>query len=389
MSSADTPAESGSPEPSDPALLQASSARVAESNDDAPELTAPHVRSRTLLLLLVVIALLYTCYLASELIVPILLAVFLALCGNPIVAGLKRLWIPRWLGALLLISGGISAAVLGASVMLTPASDWIRQAPTELREHLPKLRALTKPIEEANRATETIQQMTDVGTPAPTSVRVVEPTRHNLVTLLTDAPRTLASILAVVFLSFFFLIYGDSLARHLVTVTPGWRRKRITVTILRAIQTDISRYMLTVTAINLGLAGVTAAALWLIGLDPRNALLWGSIGGLLNFAPYVGPLVSAIALTLVGLIQFDALGQALLVPGAFLLLHLIESQFVTPLVLGRRMAISPVIVLLWLFLWGWMWGIAGLLLAVPMLVCFKICCDRVEGLRGWATMMEP
>jgi predicted PurR-regulated permease PerM len=185
------------------------------------------------------------------------------------------------------------------------------------------------------------------------------------------------------------MVYGEDLLRKFVTVVPGWRQKRVTVDILRSIQNDISRYMLTITLINLGVAIATGLALYWIGLEPLDALLWGCVAGVLNFAPYVGPLVAAIAFTLVGLVEFSSLGHALLVPGVFLALHLVEGQFVTPLILGRRMAISPVILLLWLFLWGWMWGIAGLLLAVPMLVCFKIYCSRIEGMKGWAMMMEP
>jgi predicted PurR-regulated permease PerM len=380
------------------AAAEAAEAAVTEAEvaADAAEAVATtqaalpvRARTRSLLVILVAIAVLYTCFLARELIVPVLLAVFLALCGNPIVARLQRVWIPRWISALAVVLGGLAAAVLAGSFMLAPAAEWLREAPRELRQHLPALRELTKPIEEATKATESLEKLAEVGPPAPPPVRVIEPSRRNLVSILTEAPRALASVLAVLILSYFFMVYGEDLLRRFVTVVPGWRQKRVTVDILRSIQNDISRYMLTISVINIGVAIATGLALYGIGLAPLDALLWGTVAGVLNFAPYVGPLVAAIAFTLVGLVEFSNLGQALLVPGAFLVLHLIEGQFVTPLILGRRMAISPVILLLWLFLWGWMWGIAGLLLAVPMLVCFKIYCSRVEGMKGWAMMMEP
>lgn len=374
------------------AVTEAEVAADAAESVASTEAALPfRARTRTLLAILVVIVSLYTCFLARELIVPILLAAFLALCGNPIVARLQRLWIPRWISALAVVLGGLAATVFALSLMLAPAADWLREAPRELRQHLPALRELAKPLEEANKATASLEKLAEVGPAAPVAppVRVVEPPRRNLVTMMSAAPRTLASVLAVLILSFFFMVYGEDLLRRFVTVVPGWRQKRITVDILRSIQNDISRYMLTISLINLGVGIATALALYGIGLEPLDALLWGSVAGLLNFAPYVGPLVAAIAFALVGLVEFSSLGQALLVPGVFLVLHLIEGQFVTPLILGQRMAISPVILLVWLFLWGWMWGIAGLLLAVPMLVCFKIYCSRVEGMKGWAVMMEP
>ena len=385
-------AASAAAEAAEAAATEAEVAADAAESVSTTEATLPlRARTRTLIAMLVVIIGLFTCYLARELIVPILLAIFLGLCGNPIVARLQRLWVPRWISAMAVVLGGLAAAVLAGSFMLAPAADWLREAPRELRQHLPALRELTKPIEEATKATESIEKLAEVGPPtaSPPPIRIIEPSRRNVVSFLTEAPRALASILAVLILSYFFMVYGEDLLRKFVTVVPGWRQKRVTVDILRSIQNDISRYMLTITLINLGVAIATGLALYWIGLEPLDALLWGCVAGVLNFAPYVGPLVAAIAFTLVGLVEFSSLGHALLVPSVFLALHLVEGQFVTPLILGRRMAISPVILLLWLFLWGWMWGIAGLLLAVPMLVCFKIYCSRIEGMKGWAMMMEP
>lgn len=349
-------------------------------------------RTRTLIAILVVLVVLYTCYLASELIVPIVLAIFLGLCGNPIVARLQPLRVPRWLSALLVVAGGVLFTGYSASMLLPPAADWVRAAPQELRHHIPRLRELARPFEEANKATESLGQLTDLGPAAVAQkpVQIVEQKqRSTMLTMLAGAPRLVGSMLAVMILSYFFMVYGEDLLRRLVTVVPGWRQKRITVDILRSIQADISRYIFTITVINLVVAIVTAGALAALGLDPMDAVLWGIVAGAMNFAPYIGPLVACLAFLLVGLVQFDTLAQAMLVPGVFLLIHLIEGQLVTPVILGRRMAISPVILMVWLFLWGWMWGIAGLLLAVPMLVCFKIYCSRVEGMKAWATMMEP
>jgi predicted PurR-regulated permease PerM len=378
-------------------IADAAATEAAVAADAAEALGVPsaplplRARTRTLLGVLVLIAVLFTCYLARELIVPVLLAVFLGLAGNPIVSRLRRWYVPRFVGALAVVSGGLAALIVGGSLLLPSAAAWMRQAPNELRHHMPTLRELTKPFEEATKATASLQQMTEVGPPAPSTapVRVIEAQRTSLLALLSDAPRAMASVLAVLILSFFFMVYGEDLLRRFVTVVPGWRQKRVTVDILRSIQSDISRYMLTISAINAVLAAAVAAVLMWIGFAPQDALLWGVVAGVLNFAPYIGPMFTAIALVLVGMVEFDNLSQAMLPAAAFLGLHLVEGQFITPMVLGRSMAISPVILMLWLFLWGWMWGIAGLLLAVPMLVCAKIYCSRIDALKSWALMMEP
>lgn len=375
-----------------PARPVAAAPPVAATADAAPTATdspRPFARSRSAIVFMAVLLALYTCFLAQGLIVPVLIAAFLALCGNPIVSRLHRLRIPRWISSLAVVCGGLAAAVLLGSMMLAPAADWLREAPTELRQHIPKLRALAQPIQDATRAAESLQRATEDGAQQPQPVRVLERSGGGMLSMMTTAPKALGTVLAVTILWFFMMIYAEDLLRRFVTVVPGWRRKRVTVDILRAIQTDISRYVLTVSVINTGLGIATGIALWAIGLPWEDALLWGVVCALFNFAPYIGPMLAALGLFVVGLVHFPTIGEALLPPGVFLFLHMIEGQIITPLILGRRMAISPVILLLWLFLWGWMWGIAGLLLAVPMLVCFKIYCSRVESLRSFALMMEP
>src|SRR5690606_16623893 len=119
-----------------------------------------------------------------------------------------------------------------------------------------------------------------------------------------------------------------------------------------------------------------------------SPLLWGLLAGLLNYAPYVGPLVMAVLLALAGLLQFDTLGAAMLPALAYLGLNAVEGQFLTPMLLGGRLSLNPVIILLWLMFWGWLWGIPGFLLGVPMLVAFKIICSRIVALQAWSTMLE-
>lgn len=339
--------------------------------------------------ILAVLALAYTAWLAGSLVVPILVAMFLALIGNPLVSLLRRFWVPRWIGSLAVVFGGLALLVLVASVLVEPAAEWVQQAPSEVRQHAPTLRALTAPFEEANRAaTESLLELSGRAEPVPQQAPVAD-ADTDLVAVLSGTPITAASIGVIVLLSYFFLVYGHGLQQRVVSLFPDRARQRLTVDILRTIQREVSRYIFTITIINLTLGMATAAALWALGLDIEDALLWGCFVALLNYAPYVGPLVAVIALTLVGMVAFPDLWHALLVPGVYLVLNILEGQFLTPIILGQRMRISPLVLVLWLLVWGWMWGVVGLLLAVPMLVTLKIVASRIEGWRGWATVMEP
>ncbi len=353
-----------------------------------PILTPPRVRRDIALTALLVLALFYTAWAASDVLVPVVLAMAIALITNPAVSLLERLWLPRWLGALGVLLGGLAAFVLLASVLVQPAAQWLGRAPSEIRQHAPKLRELTKPFAEANRAAnQSISELT--GTP-PSKTAETAPANPapDLWSLVAGAPIMLATIGGILLLAYFFLLYGETLQRRAINVMPTRLQQRITLDILRSFQVEVSRYVLTVSLINLALGIATALALWAVGLDPRDALLWGLLAGLLNFAPYAGPLIGLIALTLVGLVEFSDLTRALMVPGAFLVLTSIEGQFLTPMILGRQLSLSPLVILLWLVLWAWLWGILGILLAVPMLVCFKIVAARVEGWRGWAEVIE-
>ena len=198
-----------------------------------------------------------------------------------------------------------------------------------------------------------------------------------------------ASVLAVVLLTFFFMVYGENLQRHAIALLPDRQQKKVTVEILHAIETEMSRYVLTISIINALLGLVYAACLYfLLALPPDEALLWGTMAAILNFAPYVGPLIGMVVMLAMGFLSFDGNWTSLLPAVLYLGLHTLEGQLVTPIVLGRRMALSPLLLILALMVFGWMWGILGLLLAVPLLVCVKIVLARIDGMQGWARRLE-
>ena len=361
---------------------------TAMDDDDAQIPNAPPAnprpRASAAVVVIAVVLVGTVLWAAQDLILPVLLSMFFALIGNPIIRVLQRVWIPRFLAALLVLAGGLLLAGALGNQLIDPAGEWVRQAPRELKQLAPKLREMVKPVQEANRAAENFARAAG-GESKP--VQVVRTEINDPYRVLTTTPRKLASVLAVVLLTFFFMAYGDNLQRNAIALLHSRQQKKLTVDILQSIEAELSRYVLTISLINAVVGLIFAIALNLLGLPLPEALLWGTMAALLNYAPYVGPLVGIAIMLLIGMTEFDGL-QALAPSGIYLMLHTLEGQLVTPIVLGRRMRLSPLVLILALMVFGAMWGIIGLLLAVPLLVCVKLILARTEGMEGWARLLE-
>ncbi|MGY0797494.1 AI-2E family transporter [Lysobacter sp. A286] len=375
-----TPAP-GSPEPATGATVVGAHPDPAE-----PSLSSVRPRASAALMILAILAVGFTLWAAQTVVLPILLAVFFALIGNPIIRGLRRLYIPRALGALLVLVGGMAGTAALGVQLVEPASEWARQVPRELRQLAPKLREMTKPMQAANEAAADIARATDTGDGKP--VRVVRTEVNNPYKALTTTPLMLASGLAVVLLTFFFMVYGENLQRNAISLLPTRQQKRVSVEIMQSMEREISRYVLTISLINIAVGLALAGALYLLQVPLAEALLWGTMATVLNFAPYVGPLIGIIIMLMMGFVAFDELWMSLLPAGIYLFLHTLEGQILTPVVLGRQMRLSPLVLILALMVFGSLWGIIGLLLAVPLLVCVKIVLARIDGLEGWAKLLE-
>ena len=331
------------------------------------------------LVLLSVLAVLAACYLAQEIISTIMLALLFSLLFSPLAGVLQRLHLPRALASGLIVLVIIGASVFALYSLAQPAKDWIAKAPAAIHSVSQRFKEWRGPVQQAQKATESLNDLT--GTPPGNAQQVVvKDTTNPLAALAAGTPRVLESIAATILMIFFFLSSGDNFLRRLVEIAPGMTEKKIVVSIARDIQKEMSRYLQTITIINLGLGCATAIAMALLGVP--NALLWGAMAFLFNFAPYIGATVSAVVLATVGFSTFyDSLGHAFAVPGTFLILAFIEGQLVTPTIIGRRLALNPVVVFVWLLVWGWLWGLIGILLAGPLLACFRIICQHTEALR--------
>jgi len=232
-----------------------------------------------------------------------------------------------------------------------------------------------RPFQAATEATRELGKLTQMDS-SQAQVRVVDTSPGLLTQALSAAPSVLAGVVISIFLTFLFLLHGDDLLRKFVMLAPHLRAKRDMVEATRHAQRELSMYVITITLINAGLGLATAGALYLMHV--HDPLLWGGVAAVLNFAPFIGPLLTMAALTVVGFTEFSSPSLALAVPAVFLGLHMIEGQLLTPHLVGRRMALDPVVVFVSLILLGWMWGVAGLLIAVPLLTCAKIVAERME-----------
>lgn len=345
--------------------------------------TRRHLRAiRILLNGMLLLALLYTVTLTRALLIPLVLAAFIGLALNPIVATGARFRLPRWLTAIVLMSGLVVGIGAGVGALAQPAMGWFHGAPSAIRSFVPKFRSVTKPLEAANRATQTL---------VTGSSRTVKPQPPAFTITAWDvvstAPKILAAVLSVLLLVFFFLIYGDTMLRRLVELTPSFAYKRHAVSIVRSFQVEVSRYLLTALLINASLGAITAGMLWLYKVP--DAMLWGAVAMFANFIPYVGAIFTTLLLAFVSMLYAKNAELEVFLPAlTFAAITIVEGNLITPLIQGRSMRLSPIAILLWLLVWGWLWGIPGALLAVPMLTCAKLICERIRGWEWFALIVS-
>ncbi|WP_341707897.1 AI-2E family transporter [Halopseudomonas sp.] len=355
---------------------------------------------------LLALACLYTLYFAKSLLLPVVVAALFALLLSPLVAVFKRFHVPRTFSALLLLAAIGGPFTLLGSQLAEPAQKWWERLPelsAQLSDELDAFgRKLTPSEAPAPQTVEPQQGFRLFGwlreepaapaTAAPAngdpalSDRVMQGGMEVMVKALGATPAVLAQFFTFLVLVLFMLIFGPSLYSTFIQVFPQVRDKQAATDLLEQVQRELSRYILTVSLINTLLGAVTAGVLAL--MEVEDALLWGVMVGLLNFAPYVGPVIGMLVLCLAGIVQYGPGLEALLPALVFFCINLVEAQFVTPTVLGQRMRLHPLVLMLWLILWGWLWGVVGVLIAVPLLVCLKLAADRMHLLQHWVKLIE-
>ena len=325
---------------------------------------------------LLVLAVLYTLYFARAFLLPIVLAVLLDFLLSPIIRTLKRARIPEPLGAALLLLVLLGALGAGIYTLAEPARSWMAKAPQSISRVEARLQELRKPVEQVTRTAEQVEAATEVGKPGPQEVVLRGPRLSER--LFGTTQSLLTGALETIILLYFLLAAGDLFLQKLIKVLPQLKDKKKAVAIARETEASISTYLFTVALVNVGLGIVVTLVMLLIGMP--NAVLWGALAALAEFIPYIGATIMLTLLAMAGLVTFPTLGHALLVPGAYLAVNLLQANFISPAVLGRRLTLNPVAILVGLVFWWWIWGVGGAFIAVPLLATFKIFCDHIESL---------
>ncbi|HYP69798.1 MAG TPA: AI-2E family transporter [Variovorax sp.] len=389
-------------EPTAPPLPQAPVAAPEAAQADAPtsepgpERVLLHmpvdVRSAALIFL-AVLAGVFALRWAAAVFIPLMLSLLLTYALAPLVDKLGQWHVPRWLGAavvLLALGGGLGWTGYRLSDSASELLDALPAAAQKLRQAVrSKPAGASNPLDTVQKAATQLEQAAQENAAKVTAPRgvqrvVIERPGFNVRDYLVSG--TLGLITAVgqltliAFLTYFALCSGDTFRRKLVRMAgPSLQKKRITVKVLDDITSQIERYLLVqiLTSAIVGLA--TGVAFWALGLE--NAAVWGIVAAVTNLIPYVGSLIVMAASALVAFLQFNGIEMALAVGGVSLLIHTLVGNLLTPWLTSRTSRMNPVAVFVGVIFWGWLWGIWGLLLGVPVLMVVKAVCDRVEDLQ--------
>ena len=373
-----------------PVVRDARAARqqASEPAREEPPATSQPVRRRITSVAvtgLFVLAVFYTLYFARDVVLPIVLAALLTLVLTPVMRVLISMKVPKALGAAIVVVGLLVALSMGASLLMQPASEWMARAPETLSQLEEKLRTLKRSVEEMSKAAEKVE---DIASPSRAAQAAAPPAAQPTLAsrVFSAAQKVFVVAAPTVVLLYFLLATGDLFLRKLVKVLPTLADKKRAVTVAHTVQDELAIYLFTITCINAGLGVATGVAMYLLGMP--NPALWGVMVALLNYLPYLGPLIGLTVLTVVAAITYDTLAQTLAVPAVFFLLTLIEGQILMPFITGRRLTLNPVVIFLSMLFWGWLWGVIGMLMAVPIAMVLRIVSEHVEWLKPFGEFLS-
>jgi predicted PurR-regulated permease PerM len=343
----------------------------------APPEAAPAAKATPLQIVLIVLGGVAFLYFARPVILPIFLACVGGMALKPLIRWLSQCHIPPALSAAVVLLLLVAGVTIGFIQIGRPAVAWMNEAPQHMSELRQKGQKLFPRMARFSKAAAAVN---DLGATAEEQKKppAVEITTSRVPSFINWTGTFLAGLGESLVLLYLLLASGDLFLQKLVRVMPTLRDKKRAVDISHEIQQQISNYLFTVSAINLGLGIIVGGGLYWLGVP--NAAMWGMLIALLNFVPYFGPFAGISLLAVVGFLTFDTLWKGLLPPVWYLLLHLLEANFITPVLLGRRFTLNPVVIFISLIFWTWLWGVPGALLSVPILVSIKVICERVPSM---------
>lgn len=359
------------------ALLPANDVTPAPPPDPRPLASWP-------VLTLASLAVLAAMYFARDMLIPIVLAVLLALLLMPLVRKARTWRVPDIVSAFILVAVVVVLFGIGVLTLAGQAQQWLADTPNLLHRVsilVPTERGPFKHLKQATTAVEEMTRNKDEVKP----LQVVVESQDTVLAALGVSTHFVGAAVIVFVLAFFLLAFNTQLLNQAVESRDKFHDKRNIVELMRNVENGVSRYLFTVTAINCGLGAVAAVILWFMKIP--NPVLWGVLVTTMNYVPHVGAFICMAVLFLVGAVTHESLIWGLVTAGMFAILTSAESYFITPLVLSRSLQLSPLAIILAILFWGWMWGIAGGLMAAPLLAMIKITCDQFESLHGVAAFL--
>ena len=355
---------------------------LREEREEMPLPTEP----RTIFLGgLFLLASLAALYIASPIVLPVVLAIVLKLLLQPLVRLTDRAGLPRALGALLAIILLVAALAGVVSGVAGPAASWAGKLPEALPQIQHQLAFLARPIASMEWMMGQLQSVAGGGVSVP-QASSEHPSFNMMGALFSGTATVAAGLFTTLVVLFYLLVSGETFLRRLVEILPSFAEKRQAVEITLDIERNISVYLVTVTLINFVVGVLTFAIMWVCGV--ANPLLWGVIAFVVNFVPILGPMVAIAIFLMASVLSLGVTWSALLPVGLYFLIHVVEGELVTPMLMARRFTINPVAVILALIFWYWMWGVPGAVLAVPMLAITKLVCDELRPLRAFGHFLE-
>jgi predicted PurR-regulated permease PerM len=380
----------------------AADATTAEDDADKPMIVAlasdaPMTRVDArggAIVTIAVLATLFALQAAAIFIIPIVIAVLLAYALDPVVTFLARWHVPRWLGALLVLTVLVGSLGMSCYALRHQAQAIIDQVPAvvaKVQRVVDVIDSGGGGLDNVRRATEALQKATDQATGQATGsapqkgVVVVQQQGFRVKDFVLSGGRSVLTMFGemvmVTFLAYFILTSGDKFKRKFVKVAGRTlSSKKISVQMFDQINLSIQRFMAMLLVANTVLAITTWAAFRIVGLE--NAGTWGIVAGILHIVPYFGPVAVALATGVAALVQFGSLGMAFLVGGLSLAIAALVGIVLTTWMAGRIAKMNTVAVFIGLLLFGWIWGVWGVLLSVPIVVIIKVVSDHVEGLKA-------
>jgi predicted PurR-regulated permease PerM len=325
--------------------------------------------------ILIVLGVVAFLYFARSVVLPVLLAGVGTMVLKPVMKWLSRRGLPKFLSALMILSVLMGVVGFGFVELSQPAVKWIRDAPGDMARLRQRANQLL-PTDKIGAAVDSVSQLSAMSsTNGALEVQVKQSASAGKAINWTAG--LFAGVIETIVLLYMFLVSGDALLNQILDGNE-LREKRQALSIGHEVQETISNYLLTVSLINICLGTVVGVGLYFFGVP--NAALWGLMAACLNYIPYFGPIVGIIIVGFVSFLTIDSLPQNLLPAAWYLGLHLAEADYITPVLLGRRFTISPLVVFISLLFGIWLWGIVGAILSVPLLISLKVLCQRIPSL---------